>query len=64
MNTKTKSELCRFSRKEELCLFIYFATSVIIYRFPSGGQARESTAVPSVPAEEDERPAGQHSGRI
>lgn len=32
--------------------------------FPSGGQARESTAVPSVPAEEDERSAGQHSGRI
>lgn len=44
--------------------FCFFTMSVKMCGFPSGGQTRKSTAVPSVPAEEDERPAGQHSGRI
>lgn len=63
MNTKTKSESCR-SVDRSCVYFFFFATSVVMCGFPSGGQARESTAVPSVPAEKDERSAGQHSGRI
>lgn len=67
VNTKTKSKSCRSVEIVDRSwdyLFMFWAMSVKVCGFPLGGQARKSTAVPSVPAEEDEHPADQHSGRI